>query len=243
MSLYFFINHVLRRFVAKSNTSNMVFAELSSLDEKERAILDDSVCGICPFLDEKRKSIDIYKELSRKILAESSSEKSNYQMILYNELIYANKKLHKKIINGNKLTCVNTRYLFLVSKHYFLDNHPVVLLSDIMRDQKFFFNEIKRIITYPLFRDWITMRTQVINLKSYCLSNAENICFHMTELYGIFLMELYQSDCIDLVREYVNIEIIPIEEKKKTRLQIIREKVNMFCESIIAEQNDYDYYF
>lgn len=225
MSLYFFINHILRRFVAKSNPPCGEFAELSSLDEKELAILEDSVFSIYPFPEEGMKSIDIYRQLSSMIGAESSCEKSQYRSILYNELLLINEMLNDKIgINKKKLTWANTRYLYLVGKHYFLDNHPVLLLSDIMRDQKFFFKQIKRFIKYVIFDDWITMKSQ-ISLKSRCLANAESVDFHMTELYAIFLMELNQSGLIKYVEKFVNTESMPKEEdERKTVTEFLREK-------------------
>lgn len=251
MGLYFFINHVLRRFVAKNDPSKVIFAELSSLDDREQAIFNDSICLNYLLVENEITDVQIVKSLSRIVLAESSKIKSTQQQILYNELLFINKNLNKKIVKEkNKLTWANTRYLFLVVNHYLLENHVSVLLSDLMKDQIFFFSNIKRIINYPIFRDWVTMRTQINNKKNLCLEDANDKQFYMTQLYAIFIMELYQSNFIDFVRDNIYLEILsnPATHNKGTQVRKLRNKIGssmkkialLFYEAIREDSDDYE---
>lgn len=211
MSLYFFINHVVRRYVAKNNRSKVNFPELSSMDESERAIIKDTLIDHSLDLDIHETDRSICIKISSEINKESyKTDRTDYQKILFNELRHINKRLTNECVKGSgKLTWNNTRYLFLLVKAYSHNENPVILLNILMRDQAFFRLSIKRIVDYPMFRDWITLRNYITNFKSNIIDTSYDTPFYMTELYTIFLMELHQSSMIRLVASKVNMKSLP----------------------------------
>lgn len=178
MNLYFFVNHLLKSSTRKFYIYNR-----------------DKYKDIKKFYN-LRTHRDFYDKLSYLILNESKNEKSKNQSLIYCELLSENRIFNKLIVKENRrFTEDNIRYLILLVNHYYLDNHPVVLLNDLMDDQLFFVSKIVRITNYPIFRDWITIK-HYLNVNKRKLQKCN---YYESDLYHIFLMELNRTQLIKLI--------------------------------------------
>lgn len=192
MSLYFFINHIVRSYINRGNPGP-IYPEMSSLTREEK-----NMFRILPTIDYKWYRIQsdrqLSTELSINILANFNKyEKLDNKKYFYCELMYIAEEISKMVYKGERLTPESLRYLFLVYHHYSLNSPLVYLLYDLMRDQKFFLRRIIRVLNYPFFREWITLRTQVNDYKYYCLLDASRTKWYKTDLFDCFKHELQQS--------------------------------------------------
>ena len=146
------------------------------------------------------KSDEQLSEMLSFLIKIEDTDISENKRYLYCELLFISKEIQRMVTNGEKLTPMNMRYLFIVYYHYTLDNPLVMLIRDLIKDQEFFMRRIKRIFNYPCFRDWITVRNQLNEHISYSLYDARNNKWNKTELYNCFRCELYRTGLYLLFR-------------------------------------------
>lgn len=227
MGLYFFVNHILRKFVDKTSPDDKNLYDIDSLDKKEIDIIKKSIKIKYSCYSNLKTSKEIYKELSRLILEESFNKKSKECEYLYNELLYLNRKLNK-IVNKNNLNLnkQNTRYLFILIRHYFLSNHLLKVLNDLMKNQLFFLSDINRILKYPQFKEWVSMKTYLTNHSNNCLVESKEYPYYNTELYQIYIMEIYQSKYLGIIENLI-IDI-PKRSFLTKYIEIISRKIDRF---------------
>ena len=202
MTLYFFVNHLLRRYLRKKlNPYNKSIKY--EFEEDDSLFLNHEFF----FTNDK----EISKELSRLILKESFKQKDENMRFIYNELLYANKNVTKLVDKEINLNFSNLKYLFQVSKVYFLEENIVVLLDKLIKDPKNNFILIKRILRYSPFRDWITLKSYLSNYNNYISMKECNYYNH--EIYHIYVMELYQSELFSYLEIKPYIELAEMGRK------------------------------
>ena len=128
---------------------------------------------------------------------ESQSKRASENKVLFNELLYIAKRLKTDTKTG-KMTKNNLKQLFLIANHYFLENSPVIPLHGLLLCKELNLTFIGRIINYPEFKDWITFRSYIKSNKTQILLDHKNKNCRETELYQIFIAELYRSNLIVL---------------------------------------------
>lgn len=209
MELYFFVNHILRRFLSKDvlktspNSLSMLFEDRSLYDENELEILKNIVNEKHP--DDSRfiTSREIFIELSKLIVLEKFTERASNSFLLYNELVHISDKINGRVKNDKgKVNIRHIKYLFTVFRHYFLENHPINLLNSLMKHQSFYIYEIKRFIQYPMFREWISIKSYIDNYKTAISIEVKTHKFDKTEFYRIYVMELHQSGLLLNINEH-----------------------------------------
>lgn len=190
MTLYFFVNHVLRRYLRKKSqqTRKEIIYHVFENDDKlfqepELFIRDDT---------------DLANKLSRLVLNEANKNKTENLGFIYNELLYANKKISELVKKNIKLNFFNTRYLFQVSDVYFLEENIIILLDKLIKDPNNNFRLIKRVLTYSPFRDWVTLKSYVKNYSIHIKNETKE--HQEREIYHIYVMELYQSGFISFIK-------------------------------------------
>ena len=192
MNLYFFINIEFRGYL--HNYLNMpLFPEGKSSYSKEEILSIEEIIN-------KRKPIINPKDLNKIISLESSSPRAVKNYELYNELVYVGKHL----ISFISLKYI--KYLFIIANNYFLENHVIHVLDKLMHEQGYFWFQIKRITSYKKFREWVTFKPYLNDYKTYIKYN--NDPYNKTDLYNIYIMELYQSCMISHLHNKKNIFLI-----------------------------------
>lgn len=195
MSLYFFINYLVRGYINRGQTNHSFESKIFRKNDITKGFPEWSVykndmhINSISETNEIRNGpskitsdLQLSKELSRLILLEANETgASDNKRYLYCELLFINREIHDMVKNRITLTPQKMRYLFIVYYHYTLDNSLVSLLNDLMRDQKFFMRLIKRIFKYPYFRDWIEIH-EIIKTSNY------------NKLYKTFRKELTNSN-------------------------------------------------
>lgn len=195
MSLYFFINYLVRGYINRGQTHRSFESKILRKNDITKGFPEWSVYKNDMHINSINETneirngpskitsdLQLSKELSRLILLEANETgASDNKRYLYCELLFINREIHDMVKNRITLTPQKMRYLFIVYYHYTLDNSLVLLLNDLMKDQEFFMRLIKRIFKYPCFRDWIEIH-DVIKTSKY------------EKLYETFRKELTNSN-------------------------------------------------
>lgn len=210
MSLYFFVNYLVREYMNRAKNQQSYPWETNNLKKKVDVITRfpewhayrndmhitsiEETNGIRNGMSKITSDNQLSKELSRLILLDANETGiSDNKRYLYCELLFINGEINNMVNNKICLKPKNLRYLFIVYYHYVLDNPLVLLIRDLMRDQEFFMRRIKRIFDYPCFREWVTIRNQLKEYKTYSIFESHHTKWNKTELFNIFKCELYQS--------------------------------------------------
>lgn len=186
MNLYFFIKNVVWRYVNYG-----LFDKSSKYPELSEYKNDLNVVRFNYLEYRIKNDRHLAIELSRLILLEINRKfRFDNMRYLYCELMFITKEINRLVRNKEKLTHQNMRYLFIIYYHYVNGNSLISLVNDLMKDQVFFIRYIKRIFDYPCFRDWITIRHQLKEYRSYSIQNAYCNNWDKTDLFKCFECEL-----------------------------------------------------
>lgn len=203
MSLYFFVNFLVREYI---NHGSIYSLSKSNIQPEWSVHVNDmhSIGLDKPNVNHGSSKITSDHQLANKLshlilLDANDTSASDNKRYLYCELLFINKEINRMVHNKVKLTSSNLRYLFIVYYHYTLDNPLVILIRDLMMDQKFFIRNIKRIFNYPCFNDWLSIHNKLKSTPIH-LNNKLN----ETELLNCFIYELYRTKQIAHFKNYTN---------------------------------------
>ena len=196
MTLYFFINCVMKEYYETGKMNH-------------ECDPNHEINGRTKHNDSK-----MAKKLRECLLNEAGSQRADDNILLYNELLFIAKSLDeetpRRFMSQNKIS-----YLNLVSFHYFHENNPVILLKRLLVTADVNMIYIKRILNYPMFRGWVTLKAYIRDYKTHIMMEAKQRKFFETELFIIFKAELY---CNGLISHFYLHELA--EEKPKRKLSI-----------------------
>jgi hypothetical protein len=120
------------------------------------------------------KDYDTIRKLHELVHNEKAVRNPSFKPLLFNEILTTTNKLYKTVcIQRKKLSIKQAQYLIVSCKYYFKGNH-LNLLFDLMKKGEKNITMVKRIITYPEFRNWITMRDYISNYYRYIKMSAED---------------------------------------------------------------------
>lgn len=176
-NLFFFMNFKLRGYVSKTYKSELFPEGLTTYTKED----------IQNIKAHMQTSEYDFTELEQCMADEKLTLRARENPLLFNEMVYAVRQLKKK--RSLKLY----RYLFITSRHYMLENHPVNVVDILMKNQEFFIYQIKRIVAYSKFREWITFKSYLEEYKTLINIQSESMKYTETDLYSIYIMELWQS--------------------------------------------------
>lgn len=191
MDLYLFYTKKMSKYTQDGNFTcdlkndfNFTFRSNGKINIKTRAILNDRiVLGIF---------IQLFKEEKLSI----NAQKDMNSQLLINEIAYTCIRLRRDLNTGLMKT-INISYLGKVLYCYVKQLHIVNLLDMMIYNIKKFYPLFKRVLLYPVFRDWVSLRSFIENYRTYIITNKEN--YKSSELYMIYQLELQRSNLINLV--------------------------------------------
>lgn len=116
---------------------------------------------------------DVVRKLHALVHNEKAVRNPSFKPLLFNEILTTTNKLYKTVcIQGKKLPIKQAQYLIASCRYYSKGSHLNLLFDLMMKGEKNI-TFVKRIITYPEFRNWITMRDYISNYYSYIKMSAE----------------------------------------------------------------------
>lgn len=142
--------------------------------------------------------LDLFKELFKEEKLSFQSQKDMNNQILINEINHVCNRLNRDLkISLMKTT--NIIYLGKVLYCYVKQLHVVNLLQMMVTNIRKYYVFFKRVLLYPVFRDWVSLRSFIEEYKTYILTNTTKFNYEESEFYLLYKLELQRSGLENLV--------------------------------------------
>lgn len=133
---------------------------------------------------------NIIRILYKIICDEDSVRNKFHKSLLFNEILSISEKLYNTVcIRGMKIPIKQALYLIISCRYYLRGNH-LSFLNFLMKNGEKNIKYVKRVISYPEFRDWITMRDYIDNYYNNIKQKSSTQDFRDDEFRMIFELEI-----------------------------------------------------